>query len=68
MARIPAPKNVGDCTSIGGITLCPHLVHLTEKQIATVHKMHLQNVSKIQKRKNAPKAKGSKKKKRKAKG
>jgi hypothetical protein len=62
MAKIPAPKNVGDCTSVGGITLCPHLAHLTKPQIATVRKMHLQNLSKLQKL-TAAEVKDSKKKK-----
>jgi hypothetical protein len=64
MATVPAaPKTVGDCTSVGGITLCPFLAHLTKKQIATVREMHLQNVAEIQKHSSAAKAKGSKRKK-----
>ena len=53
LKKIPAPKAVGDCTSIGGITVCPHLVHLTKKQMAEVKKMHLENVKKLKKPKTA---------------
>lgn len=63
MEKIPAPKIVGDCTSVGGITLCPHLAHLTKPQIAKVREMHNRNVSKIAKSKKAAKAKASKTKK-----
>jgi hypothetical protein len=50
MARIPAPKRTdGDCISIGGITICPHVVHLTASQVDRVKKMHESNVARVQK-------------------
>ena len=48
MARIPAPRKIGDCRSIGGITICPHAVHLTPAQMKTVQKMHERNVASLQ--------------------
>jgi len=57
MSTIPAPKQVSDCMSIGGLTVCPHVVHLTDEQMETVHKMHLQNVAKVQKYKDVAKRK-----------
>jgi hypothetical protein len=67
----PKPASAGGCTEIGGITLCPHLVHLTRKQMAKVHKMHADNIETIRKheRKTAKadaKKKKAKKKKAKA--
>jgi hypothetical protein len=67
MPTIPAPKQSGDCRSIGGLTVCPHVVYLTKTQTRTVHKMHARNVAKTQKTKNTSKALG-RKKKRKTKG
>jgi hypothetical protein len=66
MAKIPAPKKgSGDCISVGGLTVCPHVVYLTKTQKNATQKMHLQNVSKVQKL--AAKAQSPKKKKAKAK-
>jgi hypothetical protein len=63
MAKIQAPKIVDDCTSVGGITLCPHLAYLTRAQIATVREMHRDNVSTIKEFEKAARPKGSKRNK-----
>jgi hypothetical protein len=66
MARIPAPKRTAEaCTSIGGITVCPHVVYLTREQTKTVHQMHLKNVAAAGRSIKAAKAKTTKKQARK---
>jgi len=62
MAKIPAPKRTAEaCTSIGGITVCPHVVYLTKEQKAAVQQMHLDNVAAVRKGKKSKKTKATKK-------
>ena len=57
MAKIPAPKAApGGCVEIGGIIVCPHVVHLTGAQLKQVKTMHARNVERAKKAaKKAPK-------------
>jgi hypothetical protein len=49
MAKIPEPQP-GGCIKYLGMTVCPHLVHLTPAQAKTVYNMHKQNVAEIKRR------------------
>ena len=57
MAKIPAPKKIGDCVTFAGMVVCPHAVFLTSEQKKTVHAMHRKNVAKLSKSAKAAKAK-----------
>ena len=59
---IPPATQSGDCVTIDGMTVCPHLVHLTKAQKKTVYAMHRKNVAKAKKLGSAAKKKARKKK------
>ena len=62
MAKFPAPAATGDdCICINGVKVCPHIVHLTDKQMKRVKTMHESNVARA--KKAAAKAKKAAKKK-----
>jgi hypothetical protein len=58
MATIPKPAQTDGCISVGGLTVCPHVVYLTKSQSKTIHKMHGRNVVKMRTLERAAKAKG----------
>jgi hypothetical protein len=60
MAKIPAPKKIGDCVTFAGMVVCPHAVYLTTGQKKAVHAMHRENVAKLSKSASAQKAKKAK--------
>ena len=62
MTKIPAPAPSGDCINVGGLTVCPHVVHLTKAQKRSVLAMHRKNVAKMKKIESAAIAKARKKK------
>jgi hypothetical protein len=47
MAKIPAPKRLGDCVTFAGMVVCPHAVYLTTEQKDAVHAMHRTNIKKL---------------------
>jgi hypothetical protein len=64
MAKTPGPKPTGDgCVTIGGYTVCPHVVHLSSDQLKIVKKMHQHNVDLMDELAKAEKASKKKKKK-----
>jgi hypothetical protein len=52
---VPTAKQKGGCVTIGGMTVCPHVVYLTNTQKKAVYKMHRQNALKMKKLEKAAK-------------
>jgi hypothetical protein len=62
--KIPRPKKGGDdCITWAGMTVCPHVVYVTEAQKKTIHKMHLRNVARMSKAKSVTAGQAKKKRK-----
>jgi hypothetical protein len=66
MSKIPAPKKIGNCVKVFGLTVCPHTVYLTSTQKKSVHAMHRENIAKVKKLASKKTAKTAKAKSRKA--